>query len=452
MFDLAITGGVVVTPAGRRNVGIGVKDGVIAALRPPGEAIEATRVIDASGRLVLPGGVDAHVHCREPGFTHKEGFASATRAAVCGGVTTIMVMPTDNPWTTTASEFAHKRDLLAGQAYADVALQAAVAADLSTLSEIKRLVELGAISFELFLGDVPAAYTFGDNANLEVALRRIGETGRVAGITPADDTLIAGRAKSLDATKPLDAAAFAGTRPPASEALGVARACLIAELTGARVHLRQMSSRASIAVLRDFRRRIGTLTAEITPHNLILTAGDAARLGPYGKVVPPLRAADDCAAGWSGLLDGTIDIVATDHAPHAVSEKEAGLSDLSKAPGGFPGVQTLLPVLLEAAASGLLTYEQLARVASESPAQIFGLYPRKGVIAVGSDADLVLVDPQRQWTIRNEDQQSLARITPFAGRSIRGYPEFTLLRGMVVMENGQIVGNPNGQFVAPAHV
>jgi dihydroorotase (multifunctional complex type) len=246
-----------------------------------------------------------------------------------------------------------------------------------------------------------------------------------------------------------DLAAFFRSRPPESEVMGVARACVMAEATGARVHLRQMSTRPAIALLRDFRRRANGLSAEVTPHNLLFSDTSVAALGPYAKVAPPLREEDHRIAAWEGLADGTLDIVATDHAPHLESEKEAGRDDIWKAPGGFPGVQTLVPLMLNSAAAGDLSYQDVVRLVSENPARLFGLFPKKGTIAVGADADLIIVDPQRESIIRNEDQHSRARVTPFAGRRVRGAVTTTLLRGSVIMQDGVVADTASGQFVAP---
>lgn len=428
---------------------IGVRSGKVAALLEPGSVRNARRIIAAENMLVMPGAVDSHVHFREPGLVHKEGFATGSAAAAAGGVTTVMVMPTDQPWTLTVADFEAKRAMIEGQAHVDIALQAAIAGDLSNLDEVEALAEAGAISFELFLGDVPASYTLPDNEALRRALERVAATGLVAGVSPADDSVIAARTREVQASGGMDLAAFFATRPALSEVLGVTRACVAAEDTGARVHLRQVSTRRSIALLRDMKRRVQGLTGEVTPHNLVLAAGDVGHLGPYAKVAPPLRSPDDLAAAWEALADGALDIVATDHAPHAQEEKAGGRDDIWKAPGGFPGVQTMVPLLLDAAAHGRISYEDVVRLVCETPARLFGLLPRKGRIAPGCDADLIIVDPNAARRISNDAQLSKARITPFDGREVRGAVMSTILRGNEVARDGEIVGKPVGAFIAP---
>jgi dihydroorotase-like cyclic amidohydrolase len=230
--------------------------------------------------------------------------------------------------------------------------------------------------------------------------------------------------------------------------MGVARACLAAAETGARVHVRQVSCAKSVAVLRAM--APPHLSSEVTPHNLTLDETELIRQGPVAKVVPPLRSREDIAAVRSALRDGTIPIVATDHAPHLPEEKRAGDLDIWKAPGGFPGVQTFLPLMLWLVGEGVLDYPGLVRACCEAPSRLFGIYPMKGALEVGSDADAVIVDPNKAFTIRNDDQQSKARLTPFDGWTVPAAPVLALLRGTIVMRDGRPEGAPIGRFVAPS--
>ncbi|OGB93582.1 MAG: hypothetical protein A2Z31_03995 [candidate division NC10 bacterium RBG_16_65_8] len=446
-FDLCITGGTLVTSAGLVPRTLAIRGGRIAALLDPAIPVDADDRLDVTGKLVMPGLVDAHVHFREPGLTHKEGFETGSRAAVAGGVTTVMVMPTDNPLTLTPADFEQKVALASGKSYADFAIQAALAADLSHIAGLARL---GAVSFELFLGEVGAPLLVQDSGHLRRALRLVAEAGSVAGVYGQDDGVIATATAALDEVARRQYLSFFRSRPALSEALGVARACIVAREAGARVHIRQTSARVTAEILADMRARYAGISAEVTPHTLLLTEDEIERQGPWAKVSPPLRTTDDLAAMWAALRAGTVDIVATDHAPHLPAEKEKGVDDIWAAPGGFPGVQTMLPLMLEAAAAGRIGGADIVRLCSTRPAQLFGLYPRKGSLDVGSDADLVLVDAGRSETIRNDDQYSKARITPFAGRVVRGWPVTTVLRGRVVMCDGKVEGAPRGEFLRPS--
>jgi dihydroorotase len=445
MFDTLVRGAELVTPEGIEPKSVVLQDGKVAVVAAPGETIEAREEIDATGKLVMPGLVDAHVHLREPGFEHKEDFVSGTMAAAAGGVTTVMDMPTDDPWTADAAEFEHKRDLLKGRAYVDVALQAAVG---PRNKDIEALAALGAISFEIFLAGGRPEFQVDEDSEFRDILYAIKGVGGVAGITAGDSGLIAKLSEEIKASGRRDIAAFNAVRPPLSEVTGVERACAMAVETGARIHFRQISCGDSAHVLKRFAGH-DSISSEVTPHNLLLTDEDAARLGPFGAVIPPLRSEAECEALRSALRDGIIQMVATDHAPHLPAEKERGRDDIWQVAPGLPGLQTFAAVMLELANRGALTLQDIARTCAERPARQFGLYPRKGAIAVGSDADLMIVDPNAIVNITDADQLSKAGWTPFAGQTTQGCIERVMLRGQTICLDGKVTGSPKGVFLRP---
>lgn len=379
---------------------VAVRDGKIVEFT---EAFQAKKVIDVDGCIVLPGLVDAHVHFREPGLTHKEDFDSGSRAAAIGGVTTVMVMPTDKPMTQTPQQFAEKRVLAEGRSHVDFCLQALLGPDFS---QVGALAKLGASSFEIFMGLLEPKID--DDATLAAAFAAVCAAGGVAGVTPLE------------------------------EARDVARIVAAHRKSGGRVHIRQISSAGGVQAMAG---AAAGLTCEVTPHNLWLTDEALARLGALAKVFPPLRPQSDVDAVRKALKERRISMVATDHAPHTPEEKSAGLE---KAPGGFPGVQTLLPLLLK-----LLDYPDVVRVGCEQPARAFGLYPRKGTLMPGADADIVVVDPSRPMQIRDADQQSKARHTPFDGWDAPATPVMTILRGEVIVRDGVVVAPSRGRFLSP---
>ena len=407
-FDLLLRGGKIVDGSALVQRTVAVRDGTIAALLAPTEDAKANSLIDVDGCIVLPGLVDAHVHFREPGLTHKEDFESGSRAAAVGGVTTVMVMPTDKPFTQTAEQFSEKRALAQAGSHVDFALQALLGPDFANVAA---LAAQGAASFEIFMGLLEPKID--DDETLAAALAAVRAAGGVAGVTPL------------------------------VEARDVARVVAAHRRAGGRVHLRQISSAAGVEAMHG---SASGLTSEVTPHNLWLTEAALAQLGAIAKVFPPLRPQADVGAVRKALKDGRISMVATDHAPHAPEEKAAGLE---RAPGGFPGVQTLLPLLLKLVEDGVLDYSDVVRVACEAPARAFGLYPRKGALRTGADADLAIVDPARPMQIRDEEQESKARHTPFNGWTVPATPVLTLLRGQVIARDGKIVSRPGGLHLKP---
>src|SRR5581483_11410667 len=335
--------------------------------------------------------------------------------------TTVMVMPTDSPMTETPAQFEEKRRLAEGRCHVDFALQALVG---RSTAHVAALAAAGASSFEIFMGLLPEDLCRRTEEAIAEALAAIRSAGGVAGVTALDERLSAG----------FDAEA---------EAEGVSRALRAHAAAGGRMHLRQISSARALEALRHAKPGV---TSEVTPHNLLLTSAALERLGAVAKVVPPLRTEADTLALQRALAAGEISIVATDHAPHTPAEKDAGLE---KAPGGFPGVQTMLPLLLNLVSEKILSYSDVARVACAGPARIFGLYPRKGALAPGSDADLVLVDPARSMHVRNADQASKAQRTPFDGWRAPATPVATLLRGRLIMRDGALAGSPGGLHLKP---
>ncbi len=440
MFDTLIRGGTVVNAEGISRRDIGIADGKIAALISPAETAEARSIVDAAGCLLLPGLVDAHAHLREPGLAHKEDFSSGTHAAALGGVTTVLDMPTDEPWTATSGQLADKMALAEGRIHVDVGLQAVVSRDLSL---IPGLLHLAPVSFELFTADVPDAFLFATLDAVAEALKAFAGTETLIGISPGDQSILAG---SMARDRSGSIAAFQDSRPPLAEANGIARALVAAASTEARVHVRQINSELGVETwsrLRD----IADASVETTPQSLFFTALDYEAHGARLKASPPLRSPHDVDALRAALSAGLIDIVATDHAPHAPDEKAAAYAVFADIPGGMPGLQTLLTTMLRLVDDGLIALPDLVRMCATNPAERFGLGRRKGNIAVGYDADLLILDPRQSSTIANADQVSRAGYTPFDGWTVKARLTSVFLRGREILREGRLVGPAQGKIV-----
>ena len=444
MFETLIRGATVVNADRQERRDVGIAGGRIAALMAPGGTAEAARVLDASGSLLLPGLVDAHAHLREPGLTHKEDFSSGTHAAALGGVTTVLDMPTDEPWTARAEDLADKMAMAAGRLHVDVGFQAVVSRDLS---RIARLLAFAPVSFELFTADVPEAFLFRNFDAVAEALRHFGHADTLIGISPGDQSMLTG---ADERNKTGTISAFLDSRPPLAEAGGVARAVLAAAATGARIHVRQINSEPGVEAWTRLRDRADA-SVETTPQNLFFTADDYETQGARLKGSPPLRSRQDVEALRAALKGGLIDIVATDHAPHAPAEKAAAYAAFADIPGGMPGLQTLLQVMLKLVDEGLITHVDVVRMCARNPAERFGLGKRKGRIATGYDADLLIVDPRLSSSISDAEQVSRAAYTPFDGWSVKARLTNVFLRGRQIVRDQVLTGPGQGKVVRREH-
>ncbi|MGH7264928.1 MAG: allantoinase AllB [Candidatus Rokuibacteriota bacterium] len=445
---LRVTNCTVMTPGGAVQGGVAVgDDGRIVAVAAGDALPPARETLDGRGRHLLPGLVDGHVHFRDPGLTHKEDFESGTRAAARGGVTTVIDMPNTIPPVTTAEVLTDKAARLAGRALVDYGLISVITGP--NLDEMDALSRAGTVAYKIFLGPTTGDLPSPDDGQIVEALARAARTGLPLGVHAENPGLVAAATARLKAAGRVDPLAHAEARPPLAEAESVQRMICFARATRARLHVFHLTTGVAVDLVRQAKSEGLRVTAETCPHYLTLTAGDMARLGAAAKMNPPLRSPADVEALWAGVRDGTVDVVATDHAPHALEEKTRPV--IWDNASGASSVQFLLPLLLEHVARGRLALTDLVRLAAEAPARLYGLFPRKGAIAVGGDADLVLVDLGRTAPIRAADMESKVQLTPFAGIECRGWPVVTLSRGRVVMRDDQVVGRPgHGRFVRPA--
>jgi dihydroorotase len=396
-----------------RDVRIG-DDGRIDAV---GENLEGDETIDADRNLLLPGMIDAHVHFRQPGFSHKETWASGSRSAAAGGVTTVADQPNTNPPTVSGEAFDEKTEF-ADDSIVDWGINGGVTEswDADTLFD-RPLFALG----EVFLAD--STGDMGIEAELfDDACRRAA----------AEDTVVTVHAEDADrfgqdAREREDADAWSAYRTADAEEAAVERAVSVGAEAGATVHIAHTSTPEGVDAA-----NAGGATCEVTPHHLFLSREDLPELGTFGRMNPPLRSEKRREAVFERLADGRIDVVATDHAPHTREEKDASIWD---APSGVPGVETALPLLLNAAREGRLSYERVRDVTAANPARIFDL-PQKGRVESGRDADLVLVDPESTREIRGEELHSKSDWTPFE-RLTGVFPEWTMVRGTVVWDGSE---------------
>ncbi len=449
VYDLLIQNARIVTPHGTIRGAVLIDNGQIAAVLTGADLPAAKETVDAAGNVLVPGVVDIHVHFREPGQEYKATYASESAAAAVGGVTTICEMPNNGSQAVVSAERVAAKVTAASRfALVDFGVYAYL---IHSSIEAKRaLQEAGVIGLKWDMslaGTEPAPGAW--LPTVEEALedfRHAAALGLTIGIHAEDRASVARGVASLRAAGRTDTAAHLETRPAEVEAIALRQALDLTRASGARLHVHHLSSALGLQLVRDAKREGLPVTAETIPPFLFLDSSDYERLGTVMKIHPAVKEPADRAALWEGVLDGSIDCIATDHAPHTAEEKLKGVWDAS--PGAI-GVQTSLTLLLTEVAAGRLSLEQCVELMSANPARIHGLYPRKGAIVPGADADLTLLDLSRGATILNEAMLSPNHLTPFHGRETRGVPYRTWLRGHLTASDGKPAEQAFGRRVRP---
>jgi dihydroorotase len=438
--DLVINGGTIVTPDTEYRASIAIKGGLIHAIGAPEAMPEATETLDVTGLHVLPGAIDVHVHFRDPGYPQKEDFASGTAGAAFGGVTTVFDMPNTLPTIGTPEALAAKHTIAAEKAYVDYGLYAVLGDD--SIEHVHALIDGGIIGFKLYMGNtfgrIPSPST---GAMLE-AFEVVAPTGKRISLHAETNSIMERRESRLRAAGRIEPIAHLAARPAVVAVEAVARAAILAEWTGARIHVLHISSAAELRPLAEAKARGVEITGETCPHYLLLSEADYEKFGGIVRVNPPVREAPNRQPLWDALMDGTVDIIATDHAPHAPEEKTR--NDIWTVDCGFPGVETQLPLMLTEINRGRATIQDYVRWSAEAPAKIWGLYPRKGALTAGSDADIAIVDLNRSWTIDDALIQSRSKISPWHGRQATALPIHTIVRGRFVMKDRTLQENARG--------
>jgi allantoinase len=389
---------------------------------------------------VFPGVVDAHAHVNEPGREDWEGWSAATRGAAAGGVTTVADMPLNSlPPTLDAAAVHAKESRAARSAIVDYALWGGlVSADLAPLLELKAS---GVVGLKAFLcpSGVPE-FAHLDAETLTAALAAATVAGHLVAVHAEDEALVAKGTEQLHTMNRRDRAAWLESRPPAAERRAIERLAEAARETGARVHVVHASSSAAVTAVVRARERGADITVETCPHYLLFSAEDVDRIGPALKCAPPIRDASSRERLWQHVFDGEIDLVASDHSPCTAEAKTRGDSDIWEAWGGVTGIQSLLPVMLsEGVHRRGLRLPALARLVAGAPARLLGLWPQKGAIGAGADADVALVALDRDWTFEPEDLQARSGLSPYVGQTFRGAVVRTLVRGVTVFDGHDFV-------------
>ena len=455
LHDLVITGGTIVNAWGRQRADVVVNGERIAGVVESGSAGSAHRVIEAGGRLVFPGLVDTHCHHRDPGFIHKEDATTATRAAAAGGVTTTFAMPNVSPPPKDAPTLASMIDHYRRSAVVDWNINAAA----TDPDQIAALAGMGIAGFKIYMvadtgRDYPHMPGLGvhDHGQLLRIFTLVERTGLPLMVHVHDQSIMDVIEQDYWSRGERDFRAYARAYAEHDGIVWEAALAVVLRIQqsiGTRLHVLHTQTAGMVDQIRAAKAQGRAVTSEINPWALFLGNDwdTVERLGSYALSfwVPEKHA----GSLWAGMRDGTVDLVATDHAPHLAEEKEPGWKDGWAAHTGTPSLEFYGPLLLDAAHSGLLTLEDMVRLTSTRPAEIFDLH-RKGRIEAGRDADLVLVDPDRSWVISNDHVLSKCGWTPYAGRRVVGAIDTTILRGSVIYAHGEVVGTPGaGKMASP---
>jgi dihydroorotase len=438
--DLVIANGRIVTPDSVFDGSIAIKDGKVLAVGELEAMPLAAELFDAAGMHILPGAIDDHVHFRDPGYPHKEDWESGTAAAAFGGVTCVFDMPNTIPPTADGEILAAKHAIAAAKAHVDFGLYGLLGDN--TIATVPELIDGGVIGFKLYMGNtfgkIPSPDTGATLECFEVA----AATGKRVSLHAENNDIMERRQKRLMAAGKKDQWAHLAARPNVVAVEAVSRAAILAEWTGARIHVLHISTAEELRPLREAKARGVDITGETCPHYLLLSTDDYNRVPGIIAVNPPVREKQNQQPIFDALKDGTIDVIATDHAPHAYEEKTR--NDIWTVDCGFPGVETQMPLMLTQVNAGRMSISDYVRMSAYNPARIWGLYPHKGALLPGSDADIAIVDLGRDHVIRDAETQSRSKVSPWDGYQVKGMPIHTLVRGRFVMKDRKLVNGTEG--------
>lgn len=429
-YDLIIRGGTIVTPDKKEEADIAVNAGKVAAVGDlAGD--HGDKVISARGLHILPGVIDTQVHFREPGLVHKEDLASGSLAAVMGGVTAVFEMPNTNPPTVNTKRLKDKLDLAKGRMWCDHAFYAGASPEnVKELAELEKLP--GICGVKMFIGASTGSLLVPDD---ETIFKVMKSGSRRMAIHSEDQDRLEQRKHLRVAGDPSSHPVW---RDPETGLLATKRILKLARKAGRQIHVLHVTTKEEMELLAKNK---DIATVEVTPQHLTLAAPDCyEHLGTYAQMNPPIRGPEHRDGLWKGIWEGVVDVIGSDHAPHTLEEKER---EYPESPSGMPGVQTLLPLMLNHVAEGKLDIHKLVALTSANAHKIFAM-KTKGVFEKGKDADFTLVDLDARWRIDKSWLKSKCKWSPFDGMEITGRPVATIIRGRQVMRDGEIKGDARG--------
>ncbi len=448
MADLVVKNGILVTLREELpGVGVAAAGSKIVAVARDEDLPPAEHVLDIGGNYILPGLIDGHVHFREPGLEYKEDFGTGSLAAAMGGVTCVLDMPNTKPPTGTPEVVRLKQRLAEEKSYVDFGILGLVVQE--NVDQLLPMREAGVVGYKCFLGETIGNIPAPDDGMLVEAMGVIAGGGLRVGFHAENNPIMQHLIARYKAEGRTDALAHLESRPVVAEVEAIQRLALFALHTGCKVHVFHLSSKDGMDTIAEWRAKGVDITCETGPHYCFLSLDEYERQGSVVRMNPPVRGLEHGQALLEGLVSGKVTTIATDHSPHTAEEKLN--DDIWKAVSGFVGVETSAQLFLsEAVNKGRMTLPQLVRAASHNPARTWDMFPQKGALQVGSDADMTIVDLHKEWLLDASKLHSKNRVTPFDGWRGSGMPVATIVRGQLVMKDGQLVGQPRGKMVRPS--
>lgn len=459
MLDCLLKNAEAYVDGGFQKICLGIQDGKIASITTEENAPEAEKVLDLTGEYVIPGAIDTHMHVRDPGHIERGNFYTETLAAAAGGVTTIMEHPISIPPQYTVDILENRIKRAEDQCVVDFCFYGAAGGEYP--EEITKIAADGRIvAFKTFLHAAPEGreqefkgLTMADDAQLLVGMQELAKTGLICAFHAEDNDLITYFARKFQEEGRTGGRDHSLSRPVITEVASVERVLRFARETGARVEIAHVSTPQAMELIKKARADGVDVYAETCPHYLFLNEDDLEKFGPFAKCNPPLRAQELVDGLWNYVLDGTVDYIGSDHSPFLYEEKARGIDNIFKAVAGFPGVDLRLPLMLDAVAEGKISLEKVVELLCVNPARIFGIYPQKGTIQIGADADFALFHFGESTVVDKEKNYSHAKdiAIPYDGRTLKVKLTHTILRGRELMKDGVVDESAKayGRLVTP---
>jgi dihydroorotase len=416
------------------EAGLAIQEGKIVKIAKRTNLPQASTKVNLNGHIMLPGVIDSHVHLRDQQLAYKETFFTGTAAAAAGGVTLVIDMPNNRPVTLDSSSLKKRMKLAEKKVVVNVGFFSAFP---ERLEEIAEVVKAGAVGFKLYLSKKIGGIDTEDDEVLLEAFREVAANGVPVAVHAEDHQILEEQRKEMEKMGRIDAEAYVEVHSPEAELKSIQRVIKLVKKSGVRVHFCHVSSALGLKAILIAKREGLPVTCEVTPHNLLLSSKQYGRSGFFALTDPPLRTREDVSALWGALEGGFIDVIASDHAPHAIEEKVGG--SVWDVRPGVPGLETTLSLLLTRVNEGCLSFERLVGVTAIDPARIFR-FSGRGSLGEGNWADVVVVDMKREFVIDSSGFFSKAKYSPFDGVRVRGKVVKTFVNGALVMDEGEIVG------------